>query len=295
MAVAAADAHERAERAAGIAHQAEIAGERVARDGLAVHVGQRRRIDGRRRARHHRRHVVAGCVLGGHAVEVAAQAADDRQLRGDPPFVLREHGDVAERGVGHAHRTRRRRRTELHRRGEHHRRRAARPQRHLADHERRRRGEAAVTAAIAIEGGAGGDDVILRRGQHGLQIHAGRPHALLGLGDDREAHHRNREERHGGRGRELHRQRVLQQPVDLLVVGRERQVGEPRRDRLRLVARRHLLEVALRQRGGVEEVGIGEIGEADVLHPPALVAQAQAAVLTELHEAGGIEIVALRL
>ena len=47
---------------------------------------------------------------------------------------------------------------------------------------------------------------------------------------------------------------VLQQPLGALVVRGQRQVGQPRRDGLRLVARRHLVEVAVRQRRGVEEV-----------------------------------------
>ena len=70
----------------------------------------------------------------------------------------------------------------------------------------------------------------------------------------------------GSRGRKLHRQEVLQQALGPLVVGRQREIGQPARDRLRLVARRHPVEVALGQRGGVEEIRLDEIRKSDVVH-----------------------------
>ena len=49
-------------------------------------------------------------------------------------------------------------------------------------------------------------------------------------------------------------------------MGGQRQVRQPRRDGLRFVARRHAIEIALRQRRRVEEVRRREIREADVVH-----------------------------
>ncbi len=295
MTVAAAEPDERVDLAAGVGDDADVTRDRLAVDRLAVHVGQGRRVDGRHRARHHRRDVVAGRVLGVDPVEVGAQAADDRDVRRDAPLVLREHADVTKRRVRHPHRPRDRRRPKRPRRREHLCRRPARTQRDLADLERGGGGEPAVAALVAVEGGAGREHVVLRRRDHGLQVDAGRPHALLGLRQDRQPHHADREERHRGRRRELHRQRVLQRALDALVVDRQRQVGEPRRHRLRLVARRDLVEVALGQRRRVEEVRRREVRKADVLDTPALPAHAHPSSVAELEEAGGVDEVALGL
>ena len=105
MAVAAAEADERAHPARRVGDEADVAGQRLA--GVASSPfgsGSVDGIDRRLRAGDHRRHVVSGRGLGGHVVEVAAQAGDERQVRPQPPLVLREQRDVAQAGVRHAHR-----------------------------------------------------------------------------------------------------------------------------------------------------------------------------------------------
>ena len=81
MTVAAAEADERADAAAGVGDEADVAGERVPRVGGAVRIGQRRRIDRRVGAGDDGRDVVARRRFGRHVVEVAAQAGDERQVR----------------------------------------------------------------------------------------------------------------------------------------------------------------------------------------------------------------------
>ena len=131
--------------------------------------------------------------------------------------------------------------------------------------------------------------------EDGLEIDAGRPHPLLGLGQDVEPHHADREEGAGRGRRKLHRQRVLQQALGALEVRRQRQVGQPGRDRLRLVAGRHAVEVAVRQRRRVEEIRGGEIREADVFHPAPLVPHADRPPLADLDAAGDVDEVPARL
>ena len=56
-----------------------------------------------------------------------------------------------------------------------------------------------IAAAIAIERETGRVQGLAGRHEDRLQIHAGRPHALFGFGQDVEPHHADREER-AGRG-----------------------------------------------------------------------------------------------
>ena len=190
---------------------------------------------------------------------------------------------------------RNRRRAQRHRRRQHRGRRTARPHHDLADQRRRRRGRALVAAAVAIEGRTRGQQVVLRRHKHGVEVDARRRDALLGVRQDVEAQDRDREEGHWRRRRELHRQSRPQQALGALEMGRQREIGEPGRDGLRFVARRNAVEVAVRQRGVVEEVRLLEVGEAHVCHAAALVADAQRAAVTELDQRRGVDELAFRL
>ena len=116
-----------------------------------------------------------------------------------------------------------------------------------------------------------------------LHVHAWRPHALRGLREHVETEHGDREEGRRWR-RKLHRQLVLQQAFGSLIVGGHRQVGQPRRHRLRFVARGHTIEVALRKRRRVEEVRLLKIREPDFIHTATLVAHAHRPALADANE-----------
>ena len=57
--------------------------------------------------------VVARRRFARDVVEIAAQSSDQRQIRTQTPFVLREDGDVAQAGVRNADRPRERRWSQL--------------------------------------------------------------------------------------------------------------------------------------------------------------------------------------
>ncbi len=137
--------------------------------------------------------------------------------------------------------------------------------------------------------------MIRGRYEHGLGIEPRRPDALLGVRKNVQPHHGDREERNRCRRRKLHRESVAEQALRALVIGGKRHVGQPGRDRLRLITGRHFVEVALRQRGGVEEVRRREVGKADVFHPPALIAKAQCLPIGELDETRSVHELTIRL
>ena len=114
----------------------------------------------------------------------------------DGTWILGEHADVAQPRVGNAHRVRDGRRAEDDRRREHDGRGAPRAEHDLAEHRRRGRRGAFVAAVIAVDRHAGRQEVVLGRRHHGLHVHAGRPDALFGLGEDVEPHDADGEEGH---------------------------------------------------------------------------------------------------
>ena len=211
------------------------------------------------------------------------------------PLVLRKYADVAESRVRHPHRVAGHRISEWNRRREDSRRWTKRAKANLPDHRQLRRRRAVVAAEIAVPGQPGGQQVVPRRGQRRDDVDARRPDALRRARRDVEPHHRDRKERHRGRRRELHRQHVLEHALGALVVRGHREVGEPRRDRLRLVARRHAIEIALRQRRRIEEIRRRKVRKAGVVDPPLLVAQLQRPPVTQRDQRRGVDERGVRL
>ena len=286
MPIAAPHADEGADPPALVEDEAGIARQRLPLIGRPVHVGQRRRVNRGPCPHGERGDFVSGRRVGGDGEEVAAHASREKHARSDAPFLLGKERNVLERGIRHAHGPGHRCRAQRHWRREHHRRRATRPRDHLPHHRRGRRREPTVAAAIAIEGQPGRDAVMRGRHNHGLQVDPRRPDALLGFRHHVEAHHGNRKEGDGRRCRELHGQRVAQQPLGALVVGGGRHVRQPGRHGLRFVPHRGAVEVAEWQAGGVEEVRRIKVGEPDVVHPAPLILEPQGASLGQLDEAG---------